>query len=243
VLQLEYLAADGPVQLALTEALNVARLPTVELDSYARPLMLVDRDAESYMRASISESFLKQMARYVRRLQARGALEHRALSAGDDIERWIEDFLRLEASGWKGQQGSALACSEENARFAREVFRAAFERGRLLMVGLDLNGRPIARMCGFIAGEGSFAFKTAYDEALANCSPGVLVGLDWIRRMHEIPQLRWTDSYTAPGNEGIRRVWKGARSVQRLAIGTGPRGKLAMAALPLLRAAKRIIAR
>jgi CelD/BcsL family acetyltransferase involved in cellulose biosynthesis len=243
VLQLDYLAADGPVQLALIDALNAARLTPVTLDSYTRALMLAGRDAGSYMQTALSESFRKKMARNERRLKERGVLEHRVLREHDDIERWIDEFLRLEASGWKGHEGGALACTEPNARFARQVFRAAFERGRLLMLGIDLDGMPIARMCGFTAGEGSFAFKSAYDEALASYAPGILVELDWIRRVHETPGLRWSDSYTAPGNEMIRRLWKGARAIQRLAIGADLRGELALAALPLIRLLKRAIGR
>jgi CelD/BcsL family acetyltransferase involved in cellulose biosynthesis len=218
LLQLEYLAADGPVQLALIDALNAARLPTIVLDSYTRALMLAGRDAESYMGAALSGDLRRKMARNARRLKERGRLEHRSLREHDDIERWSDEFLGLEAGGWKGRQGSALACSTANARFARQVFRSAFERGRLLMLGLDLDGKPIARMCGFVGAEGSFAFKSAYDEALGDYSPGVLVELEWIRRIHETPQLRWSDSYTAPGNEMIRRLWKGSRAIQRLVI-------------------------
>src|SRR5213078_3334022 len=50
---------------------------------------------------------------------------HRALQPGEDLERWIDEFLKLEASGWKGKEGSAMICSEANRRFLTETFRAA----------------------------------------------------------------------------------------------------------------------
>jgi CelD/BcsL family acetyltransferase involved in cellulose biosynthesis len=241
LLQLEYLAADGPVQLALIDALNAAELQGIAPESYTRALMVADRDAESYMRAALSESFRRKMARNERRLQECGAVAHRVSREHGELERWIDEFLRLEASGWKGRQGGALACSEPNVRFARQVFRSAFERGRLLMLGIDLDGKPIARMCGFAAGEGSFAFKSAYDEAFGGYAPGILIELDWIRRIHETPEIRWSDSYTAPGNEMIRRLWKGGRAIQRFVIGADLRGELAVASLPLARFLKKII--
>jgi CelD/BcsL family acetyltransferase involved in cellulose biosynthesis len=242
LLQLDYLAADGPVQLALIDALNAAGLHGIVPESHTRPLMVADRDAESYMRSALSRSLRKKMARNERRLEERGALEHRALRGHDDIERWIDEFLRIEASGWKGRQGSALACTEANARFARDVFRSAFERGRLLMLGLDLDRRPIARMCGFVAAEGSFAFKSAYDEAFASHAPGILIQFDWIRHIHEMPHVRWSDSYTAPGNDMIGRLWKGGRAIQRLVIGADLRGELVVAALSLHRRLRKTIA-
>jgi len=242
LLQLEYLAADGPVQLALIDALNAAQLQGLTQESYTRALMVADRDAETYMRAALSAGLRQKMARNERRLvQERGAVAHRVWREHDDIEPWIDEFLRLEAGGWKGRQGGALACSEPNVRFARQVFRSAFERGRLLMLGIDVEGRPIARMCGFVAGEGSFAFKSAYDEAFGRYAPGVLIALGWIRRIHEMAQVRWSDSYTAPGNEMIRRLWKGARAIHRVVIGADLRGELAVASLPLLRCIKKFI--
>ena len=83
-------------------------------------------------------------ARYVvYYLQEQGKLTHVALAPGEDIGRWIDEFLRLEASGWKGKEGSAMICSEANRRFLTETFTAAYKRGRLEMVGIDLDGKPL----------------------------------------------------------------------------------------------------
>ena len=49
--------------------------------------------------------------------------------------RAAEAFLQLEASGWKGRAGSALASSDANRRFAVEVMQEAHRRGRLLLAG------------------------------------------------------------------------------------------------------------
>ena len=48
------------------------------------------------------------------------------------------------------------------------------------------------------------------------------------------------DSFTAPDDEVLDSVWKGRRSVQRPLIGAGLRGRLAIAALPLLSRVKRL---
>src|SRR5438105_2357806 len=86
---------------------------------------------------------------------------------GDDFSAEIERFLALEASGWKGRAGGALACSAASLRFGREVLGEAARRGRLHMVGIDCDGQPIARRYSILAGEGAYAYKTAYDEAYA----------------------------------------------------------------------------
>ena len=240
VLDLGYLNAGGPFHQALVDALQESGSPSLAGEGYTRGLLRRDRDAESYIGSAISAESRGKLRRAEKRLQEEGRLAHRVLRPGDDAAKWIDEFLRLEAAGWKGKRGSALACSEANRRFGVEVFTRAFERGRLVMVGLDLDGRPIARYSAFAAGEGAFVFKTAYDEDFRRFSPGILVELDMIRAFHERTDLQWMDSFTAPGNSTIDRLWKHRCIVQRVAVGVSAAGELALAVLPLLQWAKRL---
>jgi CelD/BcsL family acetyltransferase involved in cellulose biosynthesis len=239
LLELSYIQADGPFHAALTRA---GARPYAD-NTYERALLVKGPEAESYIQESLSRHLRQELRRRERRLGERGKVTHTVMQPGDDLGRWVEEFLRLEAAGWKGREGSALACSEANRRFATEIFGAAFARGRLHMVGVDLDGRPLARCLSILAGEGSYAFKTAYDEEFARYSPGVIAEVDRIREFHGLPGAQWMDSFTAPDNDVLNSVWKGRRTIQRLAIGTGPRGKLAVASLPVLRSVKKLFSR
>lgn len=62
-----------------------------------------------------------------------------AAASPEMARTWGEDFLRLEASGWKGRGGTALLCRASDREFFRRVIAGAHERGRLyrdLMEGL-----------------------------------------------------------------------------------------------------------
>lgn len=238
LLELNYIPADG----AFHDALKRAGAKPYSDNKYARALLLKERDAESCISASLSRHLRQELRRRERRLGERGKVTHTVMQPGDDLGRWVEELLRLEAAGWKGREGSALACSEPNRRFATEIFGAAFARGRLHMVGVDLDGRPLARCLSLLAGEGAYAFKTAYDEEFARYSPGVIAEVDRIREFHRLPGAQWMDSFTAPDNDVLNSVWKGRRTIQRLLIGTGPLGKLAVASLPILQRMKRAFA-
>jgi CelD/BcsL family acetyltransferase involved in cellulose biosynthesis len=239
LLELSYIPADGPFH----DALRGAGARPYADNKYERALLTRERDAESYIMGSLSRHLRQELRRRERRLAERGKVTHTVMRAGDDLGRWVDELLHLEAAGWKGREGSALACSEANRRFAAQIFGAAFARGRLHMVGVELDGRPLARCLSILAGEGSYAFKTAYDEEFARYSPGVIVEVDRIREFHGLPGAQWMDSFTAPDNEVLNSVWKGRRTIQRLVIGTGPRGKLAVAALPILRRMKNLFSR
>jgi hypothetical protein len=137
-------------------------------------------------------------------------------------------------SGWKGRAGGAFAASEAALRFAREVLGEAHRRGRLHMVGIDCERRPVARRVTLLAGAGSYAFKTAYDESFASYSPGVLAELLCLREVHKL-DVQWMDSYTDPDNPTMNRMWKDRREMQSTAVAVGAWGELWLSALPLLR--------
>jgi CelD/BcsL family acetyltransferase involved in cellulose biosynthesis len=238
VVEFEHLPAGGPVYGALAEEASRAGSPWFASDAYARALLDRDRDP----RAGFNSNLKNNLRRCEKRLGALGRLEPVRLAPDGDVAGWIAGFLRLEAAGWKGRAGSALACREDDRRFASETFAEAHRRGRLLVTGLDLDGKPIARHLLFTAGEGAYTFKIAYDEAYARYSPGILAEVDNVRQFIELgdarPGLRWIDSFTAPENVTTGRVWKDRLTVQRVAIGTRGAGRLAVAAMPLMRLAK-----
>jgi hypothetical protein len=103
------------------------------------------------------------------------------------------------------------------------------------MLGLCLNSRPIALQCNFLAGPGAFAFKVAFDEAYGHASPGVLLEVENVRRVHELPEVRWMDSCAGAGPSAVKELWAGRRVLETLLVATGPApGPFTVAALPLL---------
>jgi hypothetical protein len=105
-----------------------------------------------------------------------------------------------------------------------------------MMLVLRLDGRAIASKCNFLAGDGAFSFKIAYDEGFARFSPGFLLEVETIRRLHARPELRWMDSCAVPGHPMADRLWLDRRELENLVIATGGRsGRPVLAALSLAR--------
>lgn len=222
LVEFNYLPVGEPFHRAL------APFRPVATREYARPLLRKHR-------ARMSGNLRRRLARHERGLGGRGALARVTLHPQDDMARWIDDFLALEASGWKGRNGSAMACRDASRRYAAEIFQAAFRRGRLMGCGLDLDARPIARRLSFTAGEGAYAFKTAYDERYAEFSPGVLLEADNVRQVDGEAQVQWMDSFTEDENLALGRMWSAERRMQHVLVARGAFGRVAAAALPALR--------
>lgn len=235
VVEFDWAPAGGPFYGALAATVLERGVPWMVTDAYPRAMLVRSRDP----RGRFNSNMKNNLRRCEARLAACGRVEPVRLAPGDDIAAWTEAFIALEASGWKGRAGTAIACRPEERRFVRQAFAEAFRRGRLAITGLDLDGRALARHCMFIGEDGAFTFKIAYDEAYEKCSPGLLAEVDNVRQFMETPGPRWLDSNTAAENESYGRVWKDRRTVQRVAVGAHGAGKLALAALPFLRMAKR----
>src|SRR5262249_48489605 len=121
--------AGGAFHGALTHALAERHRTVVTTNWHTRAVLRRGPSAEAYIEAALSPHTRKICAKYEKRLCEQGAIAWRTLEPGQQAGPWIEDFLALEASGWKGRRGSALASSDANARFARAVLAAAAERG------------------------------------------------------------------------------------------------------------------
>jgi CelD/BcsL family acetyltransferase involved in cellulose biosynthesis len=239
-----YLPAGGAVQAALSDALEARGMTSLPSGAYTRAVLRRGPDAQSYLESAMSAQARRTNGKKERQLQARGTLEYSALGSDADARAWIDGFLALESSGWKGQAGTALGCTEHNRRFAVEVLVEAHRRGRLLASGIDFDGKPIGRLMCFLCGTGSIAWKTAYDEAFRTYGPGVLTEVHAIHRFHALPPgVQWMDSFTAPGNALIDRLWKDRLLIQDVLVATRPAGELALALLPALRWMKRALAR
>ena len=106
--------------------------------------------------------------------------------------------------------------------------------GRLLLMALRLDGKAIALKHNLLAGDGSFAFKITFDESFARYSPGVLLELENIERLHRLPGLRWMDSCAAPNRFMINHLWPARRQMQTIFFATGGvLPSLALALVPL----------
>jgi CelD/BcsL family acetyltransferase involved in cellulose biosynthesis len=209
-------------------------------ERFTRALFRPADKAENYLNAAVSSKHRRVLRRQERLLAENGRLEYVAIGPEDNIADWIQQFLKLEASGWKGQEGSAFALNETDRGFFSTITEEAFNRGQLTIFALCLDAKPIALKCNLHSGPGSFAFRIAFNEDYARFSPGALLELDNIRRLHVQPGLRWMDSCAEPDHFMKNWLWLDRRTIATIVVGTGRGpGDLVVALIPLIRWLKR----
>ncbi len=244
VVEMPNVSGDGPFHALLVDYLhNSARLSYME-NLHVRAVFRPSENAEAYLSKALSGKRRKDLRQHAKQLAGIGRIEYKELTEQDDVDQWVSDFLSLEASGWKGRHGSAIALLEKDREFFLEVAYEGFRRGRLQMLSLDLNGKPIAQKFDITAGRADFALKIAYDESYSRFSPGVLLELERIQRLHEEAQLDWVDSCAVPDHFMINRLYTSRRVIQTVLIATGRNpGGLIISVLPLLRWLNRLLRR
>ncbi len=193
------------------------------IETRERALLSSTLDADAYWTATVRSKKRKELRRLQYRLAEEGEIVRRALGPADDLDLWVDDFLAVERSGWKGEGGTALGSQEADARFFRAACAGARAAGELEMLRIDCDARPIAMLVNFIGPLGGFSFKIAIDPAFARYSPGVLIEQDNLVRVLDEKAAPWMDSCAATDHPMIDSLWAERRTIAqcRVALGTG----------------------
>lgn len=198
---------------------------------------------EEYLK-SLSRNRRKAMRRHRRRLEDQGEVTFEVNDGSSNLESVLDEVLNIEASGWKGEQGTAIASSADTTAFYRSIARWAAERGWLRIAILRLDGRSIACDYAIATGGVWYTLKAGYDEALRSYGPGALLLADEIAHCYEqqlnrIDLLGTSDDFKSSWTDQDEpRAW--LRALRRNAVGFSWWAGLSLreAARPIARRAK-----
>jgi hypothetical protein len=212
---------DGPfAQLVRQTFGSSASSESWNMDVLTKRRALLERTPD--MKSPISGKHAKELRRLERRLAADGAVTYEVMQAADDWQAWYADFLRLEASGWKGAEGSAIHSKPQDAEFFRRVLAQAHAGGQLQLMRLAVAGKPVAMKLNLRSRgsrDGSYSLKIAHDENYAQFSPGVLLELFNMKVFaHEPDHIRWMDSCAEAHHPMIDRLWSGRREIATVSL-------------------------
>ncbi len=231
-LGLDLLATDGPVGAAVESAQQRLGLSPIEFWGFERAT-LERRQEQNYL--ALSAKHRRNFERLRRRLQESLSSPLELRNRSEDPAGW-QEFLDVEASGWKGGEGTGTAMAAiGHGDFFLEVCRRLAPRGMLQLVSAEVGGRTAAMLCSLVAGGTAFTFKIASAVDLLEYSPGVQVEILYLDFFHENERLKAADSCAEPGNQMINRLWPDRRRIEIRAI---PRpGPTRLAAAPMLHGA------
>src|SRR5262249_12013757 len=127
---------DGAVVTAFTRELSAGGMRPYVLRSCTRAALDATRDADDLLREALGPKKLKELRRQHHRLADHGDVVFEVARRPVDVERALDVFLALEASGWKARRGTAMAQSEGDALFLRRAAVALSARRQCEIITL-----------------------------------------------------------------------------------------------------------
>ncbi|MGA1832966.1 MULTISPECIES: GNAT family N-acetyltransferase [Rhizobium] len=207
----------------LAKAVAIARdLSVATTDTFRRPMLESYLDGESYLKQSVSAHHYREMRRQWRNLEKLGTLTYNVARQPEEVRLRMEEFLALEAKGWKGKKRSALINDRYRAAFAREAITNLAEIDAVRIHTVDLDGRAIASIIVFIMAGEAYTWKTAYDESLGRHSPGKLLIMKLTEWHLDDANILRTDSCAVPDHPIMSRMWEQRDEMGSLVIGLTP---------------------
>ncbi|MBC8129841.1 MAG: GNAT family N-acetyltransferase [Rhizobiaceae bacterium] len=217
VLVLPDLRIDEPFAQTILAAAKALGLPLACVNGFDRAAF--DKGNAETAASGLSAKRRRELQRQRRMLEAKGPVSFEIARNPVAVRHAMEEFLVLEASGWKGRARSALVMDRYRAAFARESVNGLAEKDRTRIFTLKVGGQPVASLVAFVLGGEAFAWKMAYDETHAAASPGLqmmLLATDAL--MADRTVLR-ADSCAVPDHFLMNRLWKGRIRVETLVVG------------------------
>lgn len=180
------------------------------------------------------------LRRMLKRAEKRGEVRFEVVSPTErDLPGLMETAYRIEAAGWKGDNGSALLQDAAAKVFFDRYAVLATHAGIFRMAFMYVDGQAIATQIMIECGSSLWLLKIGFDEAYAECSPGNLLMMEVIRyacRQH----LKSCEFLGVAAN--WTRMWTNTEyATERVTIFPGPWSYLRhMAFLGAQRAAQKI---
>ena len=198
----------GKVAAAIRELAAATGRELAISDAHMRAALVGGPTALAAFEAQPSLHQRKELRRKRLRLEAEGAVRFETVSTPQDVRPAIEEFLKLEASGWKGRCGTAFLSNPGQAAFVRTLSRDLARQGKCRVDTLLLNDRPVAM--GIVLNSGGLAafWKTTYDETFAAQSPGVLLCHELSRLQLQDGAVAFTDSCAIAHHPMINGIWR-----------------------------------
>ncbi len=230
---------EGPLSRALDAVVARRHGRSVSFARHARALLAPAGGREDYLDQAVGRRKRKELRRQRKRLADSGVVMSSSVGEPSAIAHALDDFLALEAGGWKGRAGTAARAHTDVRKFMEAAVTGLAGEGKARIDRLFVDARPIAASVVLKSGASAWVWKIAYDEAFARFSPGVQLLLDVTEGLLGDPAVARADSCATPDHPMIDHVWRERLVLADRLVRIGPENAAACALACALEAALR----
>ncbi len=187
----------------------------------------LDKSFEEYFQKDLSKKVRKNIKAARSRLNKSGEHSYLHVIDKEAVRSW-PIFLELEASGWKGDHGTAIMKAEDLIKkYYSRLLEVLAGSGDLHLYFLWLDEEPIAASFGYTEGNIYHWAKIAYNERYSHLSPSILLLVHLISDiMDRYPGIKRLHMFPEDHGFKHRFINEEAESVDTLIYSPTNRGKL-----------------
>lgn len=148
------------------------------------PIVDTSGDFEAWIRDGNSK-WKKGLRASRRKMRKNHEAVFEVARAPHDLEAALSEGFAVEASGWKGEAGTAIVSRPDTESFYRGIAAAFHERDELRLSRIVLDGEAVAfNYCLEHRGR-LYGLKAGFDERFRKLSPGLVMQLSIVERCFE----------------------------------------------------------
>jgi CelD/BcsL family acetyltransferase involved in cellulose biosynthesis len=208
LLLMQYVRNDGAFGALLDAVLALRGCMMQDYDRHRRALLAPEGDRSRYVHDAIARKQRKELARQCRRMEDIGPVTVLRTDTPVTIMAGLADFLRLEASGWKGRSGTAVYNDPGLCQFMTSAVRTLAAQGQAAIHRLCVNGKAVAACITLRSGPSAWCWKIAYDEDFARFSPGAQLLVRVTGELLSDATIASADSLATPDHPLIDHIWR-----------------------------------
>jgi CelD/BcsL family acetyltransferase involved in cellulose biosynthesis len=169
-LHLAFIHPDDPLLAVLRDRASEGKYAVLERVLTRSPYLVIDESWEAFER-TLSKNLRADVRRRLRRLEEEGQVAFEVDDGPERLDERLAEGFEIEAAGWKGSGGTAIASEERTRGFYTEVGHWAAGKGILRLAFLRIEGRAVAFLYDFEEAGVHYYQKGGYDPELSRLSP------------------------------------------------------------------------
>jgi CelD/BcsL family acetyltransferase involved in cellulose biosynthesis len=122
----------------------------------------------------IKKSLKRDLKRARKKAKTYGELKYEIVKDGNttDMNKSLQKGFMIEASGWKGQNNTAILSNKNRKKFFERYAESALREGVLRLSFLHIGDTPVAFHFAVETNGSYWLLNIGYDEKFSDCSPG-----------------------------------------------------------------------
>lgn len=234
VIEMPTVTTDSPTYAGLRETARATGMSFIEDFTCDVPHKALTGGWDEFWK-SINGDTRRKFGQQERRLQKLGALDYAVWHGGDGLSALLDECFEIEASGYKGAQGTAIKFREAEGRFWRAFTADAAAADVLWIYTLRLDGRLISYEISIKRGGVLYAMKHGTDVRVEAQAPGNALHLNIFKQEVAAGECRIYD-FAGEMTEWKRRWSKETWPMMGIRLFAPTlRGRVALVIGPLLR--------